>query len=290
VHLLTGAVEMGQGSRTALSQIAADQLGLPVEAVTVAAIDTDVVPYEGGTASSRTTFAVGGSVARAAGDILEQLRDLAADQLEVSKDDVVLEQGEATVRGVPGRRRSFGELIAGAGRTDLLGQGRHVTEAAPDPVTGKPGASAHWHHGVVAAEVAVDPETGRVDVTRMWAGVFAGRIVNPILCELQAHGSVLMGVGEALFEGIHYADGTPLTNSLAEYNIPSMRDAPPDFHTWIVEDPSKMDIHGVGETLVPAGAIVIGCAVANAIGARPRELPLTPERILRALQEQERRV
>jgi CO/xanthine dehydrogenase Mo-binding subunit len=285
VHVMTGAVEMGQGSRTALAQIAADTVGVPVEGVTVAAIDTDLVPWEGGTASSRTTFAVGGSVAKAATDLHDQLRDLAADQLEVSPDDVVIGQGVATVRGVPDRRKSFGQLIAGAGLTDLLGQGHNVTEAAPDLVTGEPGASAHWHHGVVAAEVALDPETGRVEVTRAWAGVFAGRVVNPVLCELQAHGSVLMGLGEALFEDMQYEDGRLVSGSLAEYNIPSMRDAPAQFPTWIVEDPEKLDIHGVGETLVPAGAVVVGCAVANAIGARPRELPLTPERILRTLQE-----
>ncbi len=289
VNLMTGAVEMGQGSRTALSQIAAHELGLPVEAITVAAIDTDVVPWEGGTASSRTTFAVGGSVTRAAADIRNQLRDLAADQLEVSPDDVVLEGGYAAVRGVPDRRRSYGDLIAGARRTELLGQGHNETQAAPDPVTGLPGASAHWHHGVVAVEVAVDSGTGRVEVTRMWAGVFAGTIVNPVLCELQAHGSVLMGLGEALFEGLQYEDGKLVTTNLSEYNIPSFRDAPPDFRTWIVDDPSKLDFHGVGETLVPAAPVAIGCAIANAVGVRLHELPLTPERILRALHEEANR-
>ncbi len=286
VNLMTGAVEMGQGSRTALSQIAAHELGVPVEAIMVAAIDTDVVPWEGGTASSRTTFAVGGSVTRAANDIRDQLRDLAADQLEVSPDDVVVEGGFATVRGVPDRRASYGDLIGGARRTELLGQGHNETKAAPDPVTGLPGASAHWHHGVVAAEVAVDMDTGRVEVTRMWAGIFAGTIVNPVLCELQAHGSALMGLGEALFEGMQYDEGTLVTKNLSEYNIPSFRDVPPDFGTWIVDDPSKMDFHGVGETLVPAAPVAIGCAVANAVGVRLHELPLTPERILRALHEQ----
>jgi CO/xanthine dehydrogenase Mo-binding subunit len=286
VHVLTGAVEMGQGSRTALAQIAAHELGLPVEKVTIAAIDTDVVPYETGTASSRTTFAVGSSVAKAAGDLRDQLRDLAANQLEVAPEDVVIEGGLASVRGVPDRQRSFNDLIAKAKRTDLLGQGHFESKGAPDPVTGLPGASAHWHHGVVAVEVAVDAETGRVEVTKMWAGVFAGRIVNPVLCELQAHGSVLMGLGEALFEGLAYDEGVVVNNNLSEYNIPSFRDAPPDFRTWIVEDPTKMDIHGVGETLVPAAPVAIGCAVANALGIRPHELPLTPERILRTLHEQ----
>ncbi|MPZ15127.1 MAG: molybdopterin-dependent oxidoreductase, partial [Chloroflexi bacterium] len=287
VHLLTGAVEMGQGSRTALAQIAAHELGVPVDAITVATIDTDLSPYEGGTVSSRTTFTVGGSLSRAAADLHDQLSNLAADQLEVSPDDVVIEGGRAFVRGVPGRSKSFGELIAGDKRTDLLGQGRHETQGVPDPVTGLPGASAHWHHGVVAVEVAVDCETGRVDVTRMWAGVYAGRIVNPTLCELQAHGSVLMGLGEALFEGMHYESGALVTKSLAEYNIPSFRDAPPEFRTGIVEDQSKMDFHGIGETLVPAAPVAIGCAVADAIGVRPHELPLTPERLLRALYGQE---
>jgi CO/xanthine dehydrogenase Mo-binding subunit len=289
VVILTGAVEMGQGSRTALAQITAHELGLPVESVTVAAIDTDVVPWEGGTASSRTTFAVGGSVMRAAEELREQLRELAADQLEVSPEDLVVGEGAVSVRGVPDKKRTYAQIIGGAGLQDLHGHGHNETVAAPDPVTGKPGASAHWHHGVVAAEVAVDTATGRVEVTRMWAGVFAGTVVNPVLCELQAQGSVLMGLGEALFEGLHYDEGRLVTTNLSEYNIPSFRDAPPDFRTWIVDDPSKQDFHGVGETLVPAAPVAIGCAIANAIGVRPRELPLTPERILRAIHEQEGR-
>jgi CO/xanthine dehydrogenase Mo-binding subunit len=290
INLLTGAVEMGQGSRTALSQIAAHELGVPVESIMVAAIDTDVVPWEGGTASSRTTFAVGGSVAKAAEEIRTQLRDLAADQLEVAPGDVVIEGGFATVRGVPDRRRSYSELIAGARLTELNGHGHNETRAAPDPVTGQPGASAHWHHGVVAAEVAVDSETGRVELTRVWAGVFAGTIVNPRLCELQAHGSVLMGLGEALFEGLQYEEGALVTKNLSEYNIPSFRDTPPDFRTWIVDDPTKQDFHGVGETLVPAAPVAVAVAIANAVGVRLNELPVTPERILRALHEQAGRV
>jgi CO/xanthine dehydrogenase Mo-binding subunit len=286
--VLTGAVEMGQGARTALAQITADRLGLPVEAVTVAAIDTDVTPFEEGTVSSRTTFTVGGSLSRAASDLHDQLRDLAAEELEVSPEDVVLENGVASVRGVPDRSRAFGRLITGAGLTDLLGRGRHVTEAAPDPVTGEPGASAHWHHGVVAVEVAADVETGRVEVTRLWAGVYAGRIVNPVLSELQAQGSVLMGLGEALFESMQYDEGALVTANLAEYNIPSFRDTPVAFDTSILEDPSHSEFHGIGETLVPAAPAAIACAVANALGVWPHDLPLTPERILSAVQDRAR--
>jgi CO/xanthine dehydrogenase Mo-binding subunit len=135
----------------------------------------------------------------------------------------------------------------------------------------------------VAAEVVVDTETGRVEVTRLWAGVYAGRIINPVLCELQVHGCVLMGLGEALFEQMQYTDGSLVTGNLAEYNIPSLRDAPSDIGSCVLEDTSKMDIHGIGETLVPAGPAVIGCAVSNALGVHFNDLPLTPERILQTL-------
>jgi CO/xanthine dehydrogenase Mo-binding subunit len=222
---------------------------------------------------------------RAADDLLDQLRGFAATQFEVSPEDVVLEGGQAHVRGVPNRSRTWDDLMTASHRVELLGQGHFQARPAPDPVTGKPGASAHWHHGVVAAEVAVDIETGRVEVTRLWGGVYAGRIVNPILCDLQVHGCVLMGLGEALFEQMQYADGTLVTNSLAEYNIPSIRDAPIDLQACVLEDTSKLDIHGIGETLVPAGPAVIGCAVADAIGAHFSELPLTPERVLLAVHE-----
>ena len=94
-----------------------------------------------------------------------------------------------------------------------------------------------------------------------------------------------MGLGEALFESMQYEDGTLVTGNLADHNIPSFRDAPPELGTSIVENPSKADFHGIGETLVPAAPAAIACAVANAIGVRPHELPLSPERILRTLQE-----
>jgi CO/xanthine dehydrogenase Mo-binding subunit len=219
----------------------------------------------------------------AADDALGQLRELAARQFEVAPEDIAFSGGRAVVRGVPDRSSSFGEIMLAGRRRELRAEGHFLAPKAPDPVTGRPGASAHWHHGVVAAEVAVDTETGRVEVTRLWAGVYAGRIVNPVLCDLQVHGSVLMGLGEALIEQMQYDDGMLLTNTLGEYNIPSMRDAPADFQTCVLEDTSKIDIHGIGETLVAPGAVVIGCAVADAVGVNFRDLPLTPERILMAL-------
>ena len=94
---------------------------------------------------------------------------------------------------------------------------------------------------------------------------------------------MLQGLGEALFEQMQYEDGTLVTNTFGEYNIPSMRDAPADFQTCVLEDTSKIDIHGIGETLIAPGAVVIGCAVADAIGVNFKDLPLTPERILTAL-------
>jgi CO/xanthine dehydrogenase Mo-binding subunit len=283
--LLTGTVEMGQGARTALSQIAAQALGVPVGSVTVAQVDTDVVPNDPGTVSSRSTFSTGTAIIRAADALRDQLRALAAEHLEVAPTDLTFGQGRAVVRGAPNRSLSFGELVERSGRSELVGHGSFITQGVPDPITGQPGMSARWHHGVVAAEVMVDCETGRIAVNRLWAGVYVGTIVNPIMCELQAHGSLLFGLGEALFEQMQMADGALLTTSLAEYNLPSFRDVPADLPTVVLEEPGAMEVHGVGETLVPPVMAAIGSAVADAVGVRPRDLPLTPERILAALHD-----
>jgi CO/xanthine dehydrogenase Mo-binding subunit len=100
---------------------------------------------------------------------------------------------------------------------------------------------------------------------------------------------VLFGLGAALFEAMHMADGTLLTTSLAQYNLPSFRDVPTDFPTVVLEEPGGLEIHGVGETLVPPVMAAIGGAIADALGMCPRDLPLTPERILAALYERDRR-
>jgi len=144
--------------------------------------------------------------------------------------------------------------------------------------------SAHWHHGVCGAEVAVDTETGRVRVERLHAGVYAGRVVNPQQCELQNEGSAIFGLGQSLMEEMVFDDGRLTNPNLSDYLIPSFGDIPESLTTNVLEGDSG-EIHGLGETLLPPAVAAVSAAVANAIGRSIYELPLTPERVLRAIRE-----
>src|SRR5205823_4131344 len=171
----------------------------------------DSTPYEQQTSSSRTTFSMGSAVALAVRDVKRQLLELAADQLEASPDDLAARDGKVEVRGAPERSLSYGQIVRQARRGNLLGHGTFVTQGGLDPETGQGIASVHWHQAAAACEVEVDTQTGRVEVLRFHANVFAGRMVNPRQCELQTEGSTLFGLGQALFEEMLY-DGGQLTN------------------------------------------------------------------------------
>ena len=139
--------------------------------------------------------------------------------------------------------------MRGARRGNLLGKGTFISKAKPDPVTGQPGVSAHWHHGVGAAEVEVDTETGRVRVLRLHSGVFVGRIVNPTQCELQTEGSAFFGLGQGLLEEMVFDQGRLTNPNLSDYNIAAMDDFPSTFTTTLAESPDPdAEVHGLGET------------------------------------------
>jgi CO/xanthine dehydrogenase Mo-binding subunit len=158
-----------------------------------------------------------------------------------------------------------------------------VGRAKPDPITGEPGASAHWHHAVAAVDVEVDTETGKVRLLSCHTGVFAGRKINPVHCELQTEGSAIFGLGQALMEELAFDDGRLVNANLSDYLIPSFKDLPPVLQVNVLETPGSDDIHGIGETALPPVLAAVSNAVADAIGAPIRELPLTPERVLQAL-------
>jgi CO/xanthine dehydrogenase Mo-binding subunit len=283
LDVLTSSVEMGQGATTALAQIAATRARVPLDVVRLSRPDTDSTPFDHATTSSRTTFAMGAAISKAVDVVLDALLQLASEEFEVSRDDVELADGRARVVGSPHRSAGYGELINRARRGNLIGHATYVTSAKLDPVTGQIGASAHYHQAVGAAEVAVDMETGRVRLLRLHAGVFVGLAINPTLCELQMEGCLVMGAGQALFEELVIDGGQIVNANLADYLIPSVLDMPPVMDTAFYEEPEHPDIHGIGEVAAPVAAPAIANAVANAVGVRVRDLPLTPEKVLRGL-------
>lgn len=283
LHLLTSTADLGQGAHTALAQIAAGQLGLPVELVRVVAPDTDVTPYDLTTSASRSTAAMGEAVRTAVVDLRRQLLEIAADELEVQVDDLELRAGRVEVRGDPVAGYTVGDLVKRSRRGTLLAQGRFQSQGGLDPETGQGIASEHWHQGAAAVEVEVDPATAKITVLAVRASVYAGRVVNPVNARMQVEGSILFGLGQALFEEIVTDDGFVTNANLSDYAIVGPGDVPAVFEVSLLESPDLDDIHGLGETALPVIMPAVANAVADAVGVRLHELPLTPERVLAAL-------
>jgi CO/xanthine dehydrogenase Mo-binding subunit len=285
LHILTSSVEMGQGLQSAMAIIASERLGIPVERITVSTPDTELTPYDQQTSSSRSTFAMGGAVELACDAVAEKLKAIAADALEIAVADLELGLGRVQVKGSPDRSIEYATLVKRARLGNILADGTFQTEGGLDPETGQGIAAPHWHQAAGAAEVEVDLETGHVEVLRYHAGIYAGRIVNPVQCELQTEGNVAFGVGHALFESLIFDGGQLQNGNLGDYMIASTEDMPHELSVTVLENPETREIHGVGETSLPAVVPAIANAVARASGVRIVDLPVTPEKILRGLRD-----
>ena len=229
-------VEMGQGARSAIGSMAAELLGVEPSAIRFPDPDTDVVPFDTRTTSSRSTHMMGRALVEAVAD---------------------LERSGGT--------RGVGEVVNGGGL---------------DPHTGQGVASSHWHQGAAAARVEVDEETGVIAVQEVHATVYAGDVVFRAGGELQTEGSMIMGLGSALFEEVVFDEGQVTNASLSDYGIPGIADLPPLTHELLEREGA--DVHGLGETAVPPVPAAIGNAL-HSLGIALTELPMTPERVLAAL-------
>jgi CO/xanthine dehydrogenase Mo-binding subunit len=198
------------------------------------------------------------------------------------------------VRGVAGKSLSYVDAIRMSKANNLLGHGVFVSGSGPDgsPVvmdfeTGQGYGSAEWHPAVVVCEVEVDTETGQVTVPRIHAELYAGKIINPRLCELQIEGATTFGLGQVLFEEIIQDTNGSITNpNLSDYMIPSFQDVPAQLTVHMLEPDGVTDVHGVGETAIPPARPAIGNAISRAVGFHFLDLPITPEKVLRALEKQ----
>jgi CO/xanthine dehydrogenase Mo-binding subunit len=283
LDVLTSSVEMGQGLKTALAILAAERLSLPVRWVAVSEPDTAVTPYDQQTSSSRTSFSMGTAVGMAVDEIREELVRYAADMLEVAAEDLELVDGTVRVAGAPDRSLTYGQIVQRSRTGNLLGSGTFKTKGGLDPETGLGIGSVHWHQAAGAAEVEVDLETGRVELLKYHAGVYAGRVINPVQAELQTEGNVAFGVGQALFEEMIYDHGQLQNGNLGDYMIASIKDMPDRLGVTVLEHPQPTEIHGIGETSLPPVMPAIGNAVYLATGVRITDLPITPEKVLRGL-------
>ncbi|MHA6797730.1 xanthine dehydrogenase family protein molybdopterin-binding subunit (plasmid) [Pseudonocardia bannensis] len=256
----------GQGLATTFAQLAADELGVPMERVTVAPVDTAVAGLHGnGTFASRSAVSGGGAIALTCQEIVRRLREDAADLMEIAVDDLEVVDGRVRVIGSPGNALEVGEVVARAPA------GRYALSRRYDP------PQAVYPYGVHACIVEVDPTTGRVRLDRYVVAEDCGRVINPLVADGQVRGAVAQGLAGALFESFVYdAEGQPQTASLMDYLVPTASEfVPIEIHHLAVAVPdSPTGTKGVGEsgTLGPGAAVAN--AVADALGSECNTLPV----------------
>jgi CO/xanthine dehydrogenase Mo-binding subunit len=281
-----GTTEMGQGPRTVMAQIAAEELGVSSEQVRVHGADTRFTPYDRSTGASRSTTVAGLAVKRAAEAVAQRVRETAGEVWDVDPEVVELIDGRAVFAGdeiafpdVIAKRFGFrgGEIVEGGevrpsgGNTGSYAEGPHF-----------------WEVCVGAAEIEVDPQTGVISVLRTATVADVGKAINPQLVERQDEGATLQGIGNALFEEMRLIDGRVANDNLLEYRIPRIADLPGSMTSIIVENgdgPGPYGAKGCGEGALAAVPAAIVCALADA-GVPMSELPLTPERVWLAIQRQ----
>ena len=280
-----GTTSFGQGHETSLAQIAAEQLGVPLESVLVIHSDTDAVERGTGTVGSRSMQHGGSAVHQAAREVRHKARDLASHLLEANPDDIVFRDGMVGVAGVPERSLSWASLAAAASIREKLPEGMEPGLAAEADFAG----DGSYPFGAHCAVVDVDMETGNTRLAQFFAVDDCGRIINPLLAEGQVHGGIGQGIGQALLEEVVFDDqGTPRTSTLVDYLIPSIGEIP-QVVTATTETPSPnnpLGAKGIGESGTIGSTPAVQNAVVDALshlGIRHIDMPLTPERVWAAI-------
>ena len=292
VSVYTGAMPMGQGLKTAMAQICAEQLGVAPEDVTVVCGDTSTIPLGLGGFASRQTVTAGSSIHRAAVRVREKILRVASEMLEAVPSDLELVDGQVRVKGtdVSLTIKEVAEAVIGAPGYALPKGAEPGLDASENFMP----SSLTYGMGVHAVEAEVDMDTGGVRLLRYVVVNDCGRAVNPMLVEGQIHGGVVHGIGNALFEWMGYDENAqPVTTTLAEYLMPTATEIPP-IEVCLVEYPSPLNplgVKGVGEAgTVPAAAAVIS-AVEDAVrdpGLTLTEIPLSPYKLFSSMRERVR--
>ena len=285
VTLLVSSTEVGQGARTVFGQIVAEELALPMGKVRVLGGDTGITPYDRSTGASRSTTIAGLAVLRAAADIRTQLLDIGARIFDLPMEALSVRAGAVWHEGesvpYPDLIKAHFGMVGG----ELIGHGEVRPERGSGSYAEGP---VFWEVCIGGAEVAVDPETGLVSVTRAVSVADVGKAINPRLVEAQEMGGAMQGIGNALHEEMLFdATGTLLNATLFEYHVPTIADMPDTFISNIVENadgPGPYGAKGVGEGALAGVAAAIATALADA-GVHIDTLPATPERVWRALNE-----
>ncbi len=295
--LMTSGQDIGQGSDTALTQIAAEVLSVDPSKITIRTGDTDHTPYEWQTVASRTTYCAGNAVKLAAEDARDEILDLAQIKMGYGKRDLELRDGFVVHKMHPEIKVPISTFALGLTMPDasgihgpLIGKGSFVVpnNMGFDHETGqgtKP--VAFWTMGVNGAEVEIDTETGEIRVLKMVSCFDPGKVINPKLYDAQVEGAMVQALGTALFEELKLKDGKVLNKSFVDYKIPTADDMP-EMVVKVAEhaEPTgPFGARGIGEPVMVPGAPAIANAIANALGVRFYRMPITADDVLKALKE-----
>jgi len=295
IVVLSGAADIGQGSTTILAQSVAEVLGLDLSRVRVVTGDSEVVPKDNGSYSSRVTFMVGNAAIDAAQNLKAVLIAAAARKLEAKPGEIEC-LGELYRAGAQDKGLTFNEVVTEALKDTgtITVTGNYST--IPESHGGKKyrgaaiGGTMGYSYSAQVVEVSVDEETGVVTVDKVWVAHDCGKALNRLTVEGQVQGSVWMGMGQAMSEEAAYHDGLMLTANMLDYRVPTIQDSPP-IEVGIVE---SIDPHGpfgakeAGEGSLAAFLPALTNAIADAIGLRCNDLPVTPDRLFAALEKRAR--
>ena len=292
VNLLVSGVDYGQGTYTALAQIAADELKLPLEKVRVPwDSDTDFTPYDWQTVASRFTVMGGNAVIEAATDCLDQIRAVAGAGAAACRRRDRVRRRAGLGEGPAGQDARLRKLVLGYTFPDgnsiggpVIGRGRYIAHGLTnlDPETGQGRPALNWTYGAHGVEIEVDTDTGHIRVLKLVSAFDAGKVINLQQCRTQVVGGVVQGLGSALMEKFVFDRGRLLNNTFTDYKIPTAKDVPLEMKQMFVETPhpeGPYGARGVAEHPMISVPGAIGNALADATGVEFFELPLDPETV-----------
>ncbi len=294
VYLFTGAADTGQGSNTALSQIAAHELGVSYSRIRCKSGDTEITPFDTGSFASRVTFISGNATLRAATDAKNQILNIVAQEhkldpanLDIKAEKVINKKDGSTLLTFDKALELCYSFNYGK---QIIGRGSYNPKTTPvDFRTGEGNVSGSYGFEAQIAEVEVNKETGHVRILKMWDAHDIGKAINPQGVTGQIEGSIAMGIGYTLYEDLKYKNGRVVNANFANYRVPKSIGTVP-IETILIEtnDPEgPFGAKGMGEaSLLPTSAAIAN-AIFDAVGVRMKELPITPDKVLKAIKEKE---
>ena len=294
VYLFTGAADTGQGSDTAMAQIAAHELGVAYERVRIKAADTEITPFDTGSFASRVTFISGNATKNAATDAKRQILEVVAQELKLDIQGLDIKDEQVVARESGRALLSFDQAVIlcysfNYGRL-IIGRGNYNPKTTPvDFRTGEGNISGSYGFEAQIAEVEVNTKTGQVKVLKMYDVHDIGYPINPASVHGQIEGSIVMGLGYTLYEDLKFKEGRVVNPLFSKYRIPRSTEMIPIESVFIeTNDPQgPFGAKGMGEASLLPTAAAIANAIHDAVGIQIKDLPITPQKILAALKDNE---